>query len=1285
MGGLRISLDEKLLNRLFPFYIFIDRSYSIISFGESLGRLAKLEIGQKLSEAFTVHSPNISKHRISELQGISFQMVIKNILDNQYPVLLQVQAEYISQEDTLLLIGSPSVVRNSRNDTLNPRGINNRELLDEKEEITNIGYSYPRLDNQTPDIPHSGTNIRGMVITDAKGAIEWASRDFETSVGYSLEEMAGKRPREIIYGKESTKVSSSYVDDMVKKKRPFSFINIGYNRYGKTFWFRTTIQLALSQDNEVISRYYFFDDITDLMQKEQADKENRQMWKYALEGTGHGIWSFRTGQKNLIVSEKFKELLGYGSEEAFDIDTLRLSMPVDCYNCFMTEILPSLRPNAPDFSFDCEMVHRNGGIRHFNLKGKVQEWDTEYSSISIFGTLIDITEQKQKDEELIIALKRITTLIENLNYGIVFENEKNEVILANKIFAHMFSYPIAYEELEGIHGGDIAEEIKYMFVDPKEYKKRTDWLLTNKEAVYKDILLLKDGRIIERDFIPIVADGRYLGHLWRYEDISERKKLEQSLETSEMQLTVLINNFSSAILFEDNKRNIVIANKTFKSILSKQIDNPNLDGQNTKNILSKLDGIFKNSKYEIDAIENLIEKGTICNGRKVELANGAVLEQQFIPISNDSIVIGYLWIYDDITEKLKAERKIIDQRAYYHRILNELPTDIMIMDKEHRFEFINKSAVKNDELRNWLIGKNMYDYCHIKNIDTSLADQREQLFKKTIATKKEQKSTDVHILADGSKKHMLRFLYPFVDYRGAVEYVVGFGIDITEQVNSELMLNEQKEYYQSILNELPSDIVIYDITQKCQFRNRQGKNSKKNLKVVPFKKDSTYIYENYNIVDSGNDISNTFKIALATKKPVRTVEENINKITKETRYMLRVLYPYIGNKGNIEYLIENGNDITDLIESNKKAEIYRERMKLLLDVVKEGVFICEKNGDIKYTNESFDSIFRRNKVDSSNFNNFFNLLTNKDRKNAYGCFDDLMKGKTSASCRISVEDNGEDRHLNFILVNSNVELNELVGLLYDITDIVNKEKNLENLLKQERELNNSKSQFIRISSHELRTPLAIILSNAEILEMINDPTFTNTNKLNQSTILGRIIKEVGHMTEILNQLMMVSKIEAGKIDFSTEKVNINTFLNEIKEDLYNPYIDGRVLRIEKLEDSDVYIDRRLMRHAVVNLISNAFKYSPGKVAPILFVKKEGNYLIINVRDFGIGIPETDRNKLMSAFFRASNVGMINGSGLGLMVVDYAIKKHGGNFYYTTELNRGSEFSITIPLIPNHNK
>jgi signal transduction histidine kinase len=131
---------------------------------------------------------------------------------------------------------------------------------------------------------------------------------------------------------------------------------------------------------------------------------------------------------------------------------------------------------------------------------------------------------------------------------------------------------------------------------------------------------------------------------------------------------------------------------------------------------------------------------------------------------------------------------------------------------------------------------------------------------------------------------------------------------------------------------------------------------------------------------------------------------------------------------------------------------------------------------------------------------------------------------------------------------------------------------------------------------------------------------------------------------------------------------------------YLPFIDGRALQVfYSVEPSEqIFIDKKLMKHALDNLLNNAFKYSLGKKDPILSIFKKDDNLIFSIQDFGIGIPADEVNNLFHSFCRASNVSNISGTGIGLMVVEHAAKMHKGTVEVYSVLNELTVFKLIIP-------
>lgn len=257
------------------------------------------------------------------------------------------------------------------------------------------------------------------------------------------------------------------------------------------------------------------------------------------------------------------------------------------------------------------------------------------------------------------------------------------------------------------------------------------------------------------------------------------------------------------------------------------------------------------------------------------------------------------------------------------------------------------------------------------------------------------------------------------------------------------------------------------------------------------------------------------------------------------------------------------------------------------------------------------------------------------------------------------------------------DLNATIGALEkEVNERKRAEEEARKALDRERELNELKSKFVSIASHEFRTPLSTVLSSAALIEQYNQRR--EADKITKH--VQRIKSSVNHLTSILNDFLSLGKLEEGKIDVVKEPLSVYEFMKEVDEEILSTLKPGQRLNIECDKDlPEIYSDARILRHILFNLISNASKYSePGK--PIRIVgKREGNTLFLIIQDEGIGIPEDDKRHMFDRFFRASNAGNAQGTGLGLNIVKRYVELLGGTISFTSEQKKGSIFTVAIPL------
>jgi signal transduction histidine kinase len=233
-------------------------------------------------------------------------------------------------------------------------------------------------------------------------------------------------------------------------------------------------------------------------------------------------------------------------------------------------------------------------------------------------------------------------------------------------------------------------------------------------------------------------------------------------------------------------------------------------------------------------------------------------------------------------------------------------------------------------------------------------------------------------------------------------------------------------------------------------------------------------------------------------------------------------------------------------------------------------------------------------------------------------------------------------------------------------------------VKREIHLSRLKSDFVANVSHELKTPLALIRLFAETLELGRVP---GEEKARQ---YYRIInKESQRLTQLINNILDFSRIEAGRKQYRFVPTDVGRIVREVV-DAYRFPIEqqGFTLEVEMADDlPEVAIDPEAMEQALLNLVNNAIKYSSDQKYLKLQVRRDGERMLIAVRDKGIGVAKADHKRIFEKFVRAENtlVHTTKGSGLGLALVQHIMEAHGGTVELESTPGEGSTFTLVLPL------
>lgn len=262
---------------------------------------------------------------------------------------------------------------------------------------------------------------------------------------------------------------------------------------------------------------------------------------------------------------------------------------------------------------------------------------------------------------------------------------------------------------------------------------------------------------------------------------------------------------------------------------------------------------------------------------------------------------------------------------------------------------------------------------------------------------------------------------------------------------------------------------------------------------------------------------------------------------------------------------------------------------------------------------------------------------------------------------VIIEINGEDH---------------LLAMMVDISQRKQAEVELYRTLARETELSQLKSNFVSMVSHEFRTPLGIIQSSAELLRDF----YQKMQPAERTEQLESISRNTRRMAGMMEEILILSRLDAGKLEFRPAALNLNSFLRRLVDEVHSA--TGRQCLVElSLSEalSGAKADERLLGHIFTNLLSNAVKYSePGSTVDFA-VERDGTDAVCVVRDQGIGISQEDQRHLFNAFHRGGNVGQRPGTGLGLLVVKRCVELHQGRVKLASKVGAGTTVTVRLPL------
>jgi PAS domain S-box-containing protein len=373
-----------------------------------------------------------------------------------------------------------------------------------------------------------------------------------------------------------------------------------------------------------------------------------------------------------------------------------------------------------------------------------------------------------------------------------------------------------------------------------------------------------------------------------------------------------------------------------------------------------------------------------------------------------------------------------------------------------------------------------------------------------------------------------------------------------------------------------------------------------------------------------------------------------------------------------------GNKIREFHEmerlrAEKELSLANDQLQAVLDAVPGCVAWVSANLSYLGVNQVMAQTFQMNTADFIGKEVGFIQLNTKEYIDFVRDFFD--RPEASSSKELMFELNNEKRF--YLLIGQKyAQGKSAVFVAVEITDRKQAEIETQRALEKFKELSDLKSRFIFMVSHEFRTPLTSIFSASELLEHYGNK-WSAEKKLNY---LKQIQDSVQRMNGLLEDVLVIGAGEVCKLKIQLTELNIVDFCQQLIEEIQLSKNNRHVINFKYLAQlQNVMVDAKLLRHILSNLLSNAIKYSPEQNSINFDLFRDSKEMIFYITDRGIGIPLEEQKNLFYLFHRASNVGTIGGTGIGLSIVKKSVDALGGNISFQSDIHTGSKFTVSIPI------
>ncbi|MBE9207109.1 PAS domain S-box protein [Nostoc sp. LEGE 06077] len=1101
---------------------------------------------------------------------------------------------------------------------------------------------------------------QGILWKDRNSVVLGCNRNFAKLVGVETpEDIVGKTGHEFLAHKSEADFHRECDLRVMQTNQPeYHLISPLRLVNGRQAWLETNKIPLHDVAGNVVGLLGTVEDITERQQAQEALEKSEARFRFLAESIPQQVWIADTNGNIEYVNQRGLDYFDCSLEQLSGWAWQQWLHPDDLEEC-LADWQTSLATGKP-FEGEFRWLRGTDQTYRWHLARAVPWHDQEGKITAWFATTTDIDDRVTAELALKHSEQRFRNLVES-SYDLIWEVDHNCV--------YTYVSP-KIRDILGYEPETVLGKTPLDFMPPELHETLAPSFaailaVPQPFQCLENIQVHQDGRLVllETSGVPIFdQDDKFIGYRGTNRDITARKEAETVLKETQRQLQAILDHSAAAIYVVDTDNRFLLINRYVAQLLN----------MTQEQIIGK-------SIYELWTQE--IADGFAVNNHQVLTYGKPIKVEEYVPFDDglhtyfcvkfplkdaNGVPYAVCGLSTDITDRKLAEESLIR----FHKAIESTSDAICMTDTTGKVNYVNSGFT---EIYGYTLAEyqaaggavSIFKYQAELNPVLAAIESGESWRGEVTMKARNGRLLQVYLRANAMK-----------DSTGKITGLVAIHTDITPRKQAEEGLRLRDRAIAASSNgiiiadaSIPNGPIIY---VNPAFERMTGYSAGEVIGTS---------FRSFHRADIEQPGLQELSAAMQAGRDCTVTLQNYRKNGSLWWNELNIS-PVYDVEGVLTHYIGIQTDITERKQTETALLVSQQRLQYLLSSSPAVIYTSKaaENFGATFVSNNISSItgyqpqdftedahFRASHIHPEDVVNVLSQLSKILQQEHYSLeYRFLHKNGTYRW----VSDQGK-------LVRDDIgNPVEMVGYLADITQRKQLEQELRVALEKEKELNELKSRFVSMTSHEFRTPLSTILSSAELLEHYR----YKWTEEKQITHLHRIQAAVKRINEMLNDILVIGKAEAGKLEYRPTTFDLVAYCTHIIEEAQlNQNNRCLIFFTSQYPSILCCMDDKLLGHILNNLLSNAIKYSPEGSAVKLKLVCEHGQAILEIQDQGIGIPPEDLPYLFESFHRAKNVGNILGTGLGLTIVKKCIDIHKGEISVTSFLGIGTTFTVTLPL------